>query len=576
MTGKSISLDGSSFLMHEFNTLFGTATVTAVVSFIVLLADTFIVGHFVGSTAVSAINIISPVISVSAFIGQLTTIGISQICERLTGEFNRDGANRVFGHGIIVASSVTLLMFIVISAFSDSYIEYMKLSDAVRTEVDNYWKYEKFVVLLYPINFLLTEIVFVDGDDLLCNISNTVRVLGNIFLSIILTGIMGTSGASLGSFIGTFLCTLILCIHFFRKTCSFHPVFSFSFSTLKKAFSISIVDAMPCLCWGLLDFYLNKLIIDYFSETYIPILSMITSILEITILFDGVGEAMGPLAEIYMGEKNYAGEIRVADYGLKIALVEGLLTFELMFILAPVLPPLYGVYDPSLSNEARAAIQIMSLSLPFDALLFFFTSQYKIVRHIKLASVITVFGQFITIILFSVTLSKSVGINGIWLSFVLGYAVTFITFGVIVFLRKGLRFPWLCPIDECPYLNCSFILSRENVITACKHFTELMNEYHVPYATQNLVNLVIEETGVLSFENNIAAECVAEYTVRIETDSVTVITRDTCRLLDIMQTKGTLENIQKFVVEKLMNSIDDKQYLASSSYNRSCYRIPYI
>ena len=52
---------------------------------------------------------------------------------------------------------------------------------------------------------------------------------------------------------------------------------------------------------------------------------MVINFLEVALVFDGIGEAMAPLAEMYMGEENYCGEKEVAGYGFRIAVLEGLL-----------------------------------------------------------------------------------------------------------------------------------------------------------------------------------------------------------------------------------------------------------
>ena len=75
-----------------------------IISFLVLLADTVIVGHFVGAAGVAGINIVAPVFVLGAFLAQVAGTGTAYVYSRCIGEFRKDEANRVFGQGIITAA----------------------------------------------------------------------------------------------------------------------------------------------------------------------------------------------------------------------------------------------------------------------------------------------------------------------------------------------------------------------------------------------------------------------------------------------------------------------------------------
>ena len=577
MLKQNISIDGASFQTHKFNTLFGTATVTIIITFLLLLSDTIIVGHFVGPMGVVGISVVTPILSAGVFLAEIVGGGTAYVYSRCIGEFKKDEADRVFGQGIITVVVITCLMALAFMLFSDTYFNYMGLSDAARIEVENYWAFEKYVILIYPIHYLLSETVYMNGDELICNISNFVLIFGNIGFSVIFCALLGTKGASLGTFLGTFLCTAIFGIHFLRKSNTIKAVFSFKKQILAETIFLSITDAMPYLCWGLLDFFLNKIIISRYTDAYIPILTMVINFLEVTMIFDGVGEAMAPLAEVYMGEENYSGEKSLAKHGLRVAVVEGIVLFELVFILAPLVPALYGLTDPLLVPYAEMAIRIFAFSMPFASLLFFFTSQFRIVRKIKLSVYETLCAQFILIVAFTLIFSDKFGLSGIWASFAISYAATLLIFGVGVFLKFGKSsFPWLCPKDEGVWLNCSFILSRQNVIAACEKLDEFMRINRVPEAIRMKADLILEETGILTYENNKFKESFAEYTVNIREESLYIITRDTAELDDLTQTRGQIDDVQKYMIEKIMSRLQNKQYLTTAGFNRCYYRIPFV
>ena len=576
MEGKTISLDGTSFLKNRFFALFGTATGSVVVMLLVRLADTFIVGHFVGAAGVAAINIVAPVISISSFFALIFGTGTGYVYNRLIGEFKKDEADRVFGQGLITVAVFTGILFLVFTFLRDPYLRFMGLSDAVLTETLHYWRFEKYVLLIYPINYLLTELVYMDGDELISNLSNVALIIGNVVFSFVLSSFLGSSGASLGSLIGMALCTLILGTHFLRGSGTIRAKWSFCSSVFFETVSLAITDAVPYFCWSVLDLVFSKMVINRFTDAYLPVLTMMSNILELTLIFDGIGEAMSPLAEVYIGEGNYAGEKELAKHGFRIAVIEGFLALETVFIFAPLFPSLYGIEGTALVPEAVRAVRIFSLFLPFASLNFLFTSQYRLMRRVGLSVAITICAQLLFTLLFACLLIRPLGLTGIWCSFLLAHLTAMLVFGAVIyfcFQRSG--FPWLCPDDACDYLNCSFILSRQNVMAACDAVSAYLKERNVPKAAIARINLLMEETGTLAFENNKMRESFAEYTVGIEKDGVFLITRDTGEQSDMTQTDGDLEDIQRFVVKKLMDHTGEKQYLATVGFNRCYYKVTF-
>ena len=576
MEGKTISLDGTSFLKNRFFALFGTATGSVVVMLLVLLADTFIVGRFVGAAGVAAINIVSPIIGVSSFFALIFGSGTGYVYSRLIGEFKKDEADRVFGQGLITVTVFTVIMFLAFTILRDPYLKFMGLSDEVLTETLHYWRFEKYVLLLYPINYLLTETVYMDGDEWISNLANAALIIGNVVLSFIFSSLLGSSGASLGSLIGTALCTLILALHLLRRSNTLRARWSFRGWVFRETVSLAITDATPYFCWSVLDLVLSKMVINLYSDAYLPVLTMVINILELTLVFDGIGEAMSPLAEVYMGEGNYAGEKELAKHGFRIAVIEGFLALETVFIFAPLFASLYGIAGTELIPEAVRAVRIFSLSMPFASLLFLFTSQYRLMRKIGLSVAITFCAQLLFTLLFACFLIGPFGLVGIWCSFLFAYSAAMLVFGAVLYFRfRKSHFPWLCPDDECDYLNCSFILSRQNVMAVCDAFSAYLKERKVPKAVIARINLLIEETGTLAFENNRMRESMAEYTVGIENDGVFLITRDTGEQSDMTKTDGDLEDIQRLVVKELMNHTGEKQYLTTVGFNRCYYKIAF-
>ncbi|MBQ3345508.1 MAG: hypothetical protein IJG39_00255, partial [Synergistaceae bacterium] len=67
------------------------------------MADTVIAGHVVGEIGVSAMNLITPIMSVVVFIGNIIGTGISFLYGSAMGKADKKHADELFGMSVIVA-----------------------------------------------------------------------------------------------------------------------------------------------------------------------------------------------------------------------------------------------------------------------------------------------------------------------------------------------------------------------------------------------------------------------------------------------------------------------------------------
>lgn len=205
------------FCYGKFKTLLLTSSVSMGIEYIMLLSDTIIIGNIFGEAAIAASNLIMPLFSVSVFVGTMISAGTSVMYSFEMGKFNKDRADSLFGQGMLLSVIFGLLLFLLAVFGENIYFGFMDPSETVETYAREYYKYYRFVILLYPLYEVMNDMVYSDGDELICNISNAVQVFVNIPASIILCKTIGIAGASLGTLIGSVLCLAILSIHFFRK-----------------------------------------------------------------------------------------------------------------------------------------------------------------------------------------------------------------------------------------------------------------------------------------------------------------------------------------------------------------------
>ncbi|MGN1318622.1 MAG: MATE family efflux transporter [Lachnospirales bacterium] len=560
------------FCNKKFKSLLFTGTFTLAIQYLLMLSNTIIIGNILGETELSAMSIINPIYSVSVFIAALNSIGTTIFYSYEMGKFNKDRANGLFGQGVIFALATGIIMFLVGLIGKKYYFDFMNLSENVRNYAREYYFYYQFVILLFPVYTLLLDMVYTDGDGLICDISNFLQMCVNITASILLCKAIGIAGVALASLISTVLCTLVLFIHFFRKKNSLKFVWYIKFKDIIKVIKCGMTDSGIYLFWGLTSFVASKFVISNFGEYYLPLLLVIFNIFEMTVVFDGIGQAVTPIVNVYRGEGNNLGIKKVMKTAFKFAVAEGVIMSVVLFFFGEYISKLFGLTDISLVNMSKTAIRLISPFFFCSAILFLQTTYYLIIEKEILATVITGIKDFVLLTISILIFGSLFGINGVWI----GFGITpLISLGVsvaIVIIGYGKdKFPFLFDKDLKEIYIFDTYLTEENIINLRNKVEKLLIDKKINQKTIHRVMLVIEEIGMLTYEKNKGKKILAECSIMIDSD-VSIIIRDDGIIYDPTDTDSPISSLRSYMVSSLMINQPNKFNLVTTGYNRNMFK----
>lgn len=135
---------------------------------------------------------------------------------------------------------------------------------------------------------------------------------------------MGIRGIGLASFMFNAVSMLILLKHFRKKSNSLRWNLHFSFDILKQVVRFSIIDSSSYLFLAILTAALNAFVSGRFGSKFLILVSVVTLTRELQLLFEGIGEAVGPILSVYVGEENHGGLKDIYKLARKTAVIEGL------------------------------------------------------------------------------------------------------------------------------------------------------------------------------------------------------------------------------------------------------------
>ncbi|MBR1875760.1 MAG: hypothetical protein IJ805_01480, partial [Lachnospiraceae bacterium] len=449
-----------TLMSEKFRSMLFGGTVTRIAAIILFIADSIIGGRLFGEDALSGINLVSPLFSAALFMSMLFSTGIPVIYGKALGKFDKEEADRFFGFGLLISILSGVIIFSLSFFLGHFYLGFFHASKTVVFYAEKYLFWMNFVFLVMPLQTFIGEMVYEDGDELLSTGSDVFQALVNIPLSVVLCMKYGTAGLSLGTFITTFMGLLILLLHFLKKTNTLKPNLYFSLKVLVDAARYSLIDASSYLFLAFYAIVLEKYTVLRFGPEMLAVVSMIITINELSIIFDGIGDAMSPILSVYIGEEAFQGMSDIFRLARRTSNIEGITISALMLILAPVVPGILGIDDPELVLLCTDAARIISLGFVFTSLLFLLSSYYLLFERIALSLMICALRDLILPIAMAVLTGEVFGLYGMFSG--LAFAPFFAAVITAINIRRRFgraEYPMLIPNEELKKTSALFNLT---------------------------------------------------------------------------------------------------------------------
>lgn len=538
--------------------MLGVATVSMAVNFIVMLSGSLVAGNFLGKESLAGINVCTPVFAVASFLGAMVSVGAGLVFSKAMGEFDERRAAGVWSQSALLSSGIGVCVFLAMIVGGDWFLDSNGVTGEILDEAASYWRWQCVSMGLTPPLLLGMAMVYADGDNVLAMTAGACYVLGTLGFSVLFASLSGHAGGiSGGTALTIALVLAILSLHFLRKNNHLKFVRYFSWSDLKQTFIGSAPDSLIYFCWGFLVLVVNKFTVAFFNEELLAVVALGVSIVQFSIVFDGVGEALIPLGGMYAGEKNDNALRELANHSALVAIAEGLYAGVLMFVFAPEIATVYGFRGDAaeLLPVAVMVVRVLAFAMPFMALLMMMNTHYLVVGHAKFAIWLTILKDFLLPCVFAVLMAGAVWLY-IWVGMVVGYVIAAASPFVYVWqVYKRSYFPWLVRKDERA-VDFSICLDRESLSSACDRIAEFIRKGGVGDETVSRVTSTVEENGLAALKANGSRPPCVEYFVSLEeSGGVRLIVRD-----------------DGVTMDSASASVSERRYLNTLNCNRTEYR----
>ena len=568
---------GKNYAAARFRSILLVSTFSLIVEYIVLLSHSIIVGRMLGTQALAALGIVTPLFSFIVFVACLISNGTVVLSNFAIGRQDRDEANRFFSQGIILSAGVGLTLTLCLLLFRQGIFSWFNVSSEIIGYVGEYYSIFLFLPVFQMFSTLLYMIVINEGGEKICAASSAVQIISSVGLAVVLCGRIGIAGCAVAFLASNFLSALILCSHFLNKRCQLRLMWHVKIKSVLSVLRYGAGDSVSFLYMTVFVMLMNVILSMRFGDEAIVIFSVLINFQTLMVTgLDGVGEAIGPLVSVYYGENNLHGIKKTMREAFVFAMAESVVVMALILIFAPHIPVAFGITDAGIAGQAVFALRVYSLSAVFWGFLMLLITYYMYTAKLALCHIMSPLLLFICPTLLCVMMPARLGLGANWVAMAVS-VIPAMALSLLLIKRKsrGKVFPLLLDKDELDrQWSCDAIASAEGVEGIMDKAEEAMRRRGCDEKVVYRVRLVIEEVSMLTVEKSGGKRFYIECTL-IFGERITLILRNGGIYTDLTESVAP-DSVDTVPMEeiwrrKIVSAQKSKRFSLSGGDNRTVF-----
>lgn len=413
--------------------------VSVIVGVIGMVVDGAVTGRCLGTDAMAAFGLVTPVATVFAACASVCGIGTSLLVGRYVGARKKDEASRALSTCLLFAFALSLVLLAAVSAFP------RRIASALGAEgviCDMASDYLRGFCLCAPAMLLMTSfmpVMQMDGKGSLMmtavTVMTAVNVTGDLLVGLVIHG--GLLGMSLATSVSYFAALAIMLPHFLsgKSSLRISPRLAgrgYIGRMLKGGFP----NALQQACRSLLIISLNSLLLRISGSTAVAAFTAIMSAANLCMaLGSGIGASTSMLTGVFAGEKDDMAIRALVRTALKDAVIYDALLCAVLFAGAGLIMPVF-TSDPAVVPFAVLGFRLYALSMIGYSVNVTLRFYYQAMHFTVLPYAYVVCNGLVFTVLSALALGGLFGVNGVWLSFLAGETLTLAALLIYVLIKS--------------------------------------------------------------------------------------------------------------------------------------------
>ncbi len=393
------------------------------------MVDGLFVANLINEMALSAINIVFPVISIVLAFGLMLGTGGNAIIATYLGENKKEKAKTKFTNFIIVGIILGCISSIIVFFNIDWFLNILNANSDVYSYSNDYLKY---LSLFFP--FLVIQIIFqtalvTANKPGLSFVSMLAGGFTNIILDYVLIEIfnLGIKGAAIATGIGYIIPVIIGTVIFLKKSSIIHFVKpKLDFKSIKDACLNGSSEMVGNIATAVTTFLFNISIFKLAGNDGIAAITVIIyAQLLLSSIFMGYSMGIAPVISYNYGEKNFIKLKAIYKNSLKLIIGFSIISMIVAILLSNSIASLFTSVDSNVYALTVEGLRIFSISFLFSGLNIFASAFFTAYSNGKVSAILAFSRTFVFITISLLILPNIIGINGIWLAIPIAELITF-------------------------------------------------------------------------------------------------------------------------------------------------------
>lgn len=405
------------------------------------IGDTIVISRFVNTDALSALNIITPVINVIVGLGAMLATGGSAIIARKMGEGNEKRASQNFTLIVLAGAILGAIITIFGSLFIDKIIWTLGASELLFPYCKQYLSTLLLFVPASMMQVLFQNLIVTAGKPgfgmVLSMSAGAINVLLDYIFVVPMD--MGIGGSALGTGIGYLIPTVIGIVFFARAkgTLRFQkPVLDFR--VLWESGSNGFSEMVSQIATAVTTFLFNIMMMKLLGENGVAAITIIiyTQFL-LTTLYIGFSMGVAPIISYNYGSKDYGRLKKIFRMCLLFIGVVSVIVFTVAMLLGSPLVSIFSPKGTPVYQIARQGFLFFPISFLFCGFNIFASAMFTALSNGKVSAIISTLRTFVFISVALLILPQIFHVVGVWIAVPLAELLTiFVSFAFVLKNKK--------------------------------------------------------------------------------------------------------------------------------------------
>ncbi len=405
------------------------------------IVDTIFVARFVSTDALSAINIVCPVINLTVGLGTMIAAGGSAVVSRKMGAGLEQEAKEDFTLLVLAAAGIGAAILICGTLWLNPILLALGASERLLPFCRDYLG---LLLLFLPANVIQTvyaNLFVTAGKPGLGFGLSVLAGLANILLDyvFIVLGSMEIRGAALGTGLGYLIPAAAGTVFFFRnRGALFFVKPRWKGALLTESCLNGSSEMVGQLAAALTTFLFNLTMMERLGEDGVAAVTiMIYSQFLLNTLFIGFSMGVAPVIGFHYGSGNRKQQRKILSICIRFLAAASLLIFALFISGGPLVVRMFTPDASRVYEIAAAGFPVFSVSFLFCGFNIFISALFTALSNGKISAVLSFLRTFGLLCGGILLLPRLFGITGVWMAVPMAEGIMFfVSLGCLIYYRE--------------------------------------------------------------------------------------------------------------------------------------------